>query len=329
MKLSLTQSLLLLGAVVLLALLVHAWWSVRRAAPRQGEAAEPEQRVEPSLGEPPDPVAEAMTAAELPAQPTVAPVLRPVPVRRVVRLDALVDAIVPLTVEAPVAGEMALAHLPHSWRAGSKPMHIEGLNRDTEAWELPQAEQVYTEFQAGVQLANRKGPLNEIEYSEFVQKVQAFAEAVGAMADFPDMLEVVARARELDDFANPLDAQIGLNLRASDASWSVSFVQQCAAAHGFVLVIFISALGHISGGHFNPAVSTGLLITGKIKPVEWGAYVVTQLVGATLGVDEKQLSAPPPMAKAATASTKTTVRPSTATRSMSPRNTRSRRPTIR
>ena len=55
-----------------------------------------------------------------------------------------------------------------------------------------------------------------------------------------------------------------------------------AAAHGFVLVIFISALGHISGGHFNPAVSTGLLITGKIKPVEWGAYVVTQLVGATV-----------------------------------------------
>ena len=46
-----------------------------------------------------------------------------------------------------------------------------------------------------------------------------------------------------------------------------------AAAHGFVLVIFISALGHISGGHFNPAVSTGLLVTGKIKPVEWAAYV--------------------------------------------------------
>ena len=44
----------------------------------------------------------------------------------------------------------------------------------------------------------------------------------------------------------------------------------------------VSALGHISGGHFNPAVSTALLVTRKIKPVDWAAYVVVQLVGATV-----------------------------------------------
>ncbi len=55
-----------------------------------------------------------------------------------------------------------------------------------------------------------------------------------------------------------------------------------AAAHGFVIAVMVSALGHISGGHFNPAVSTALLITRKIKPVDWAAYVVVQLVGATV-----------------------------------------------
>ncbi len=60
-----------------------------------------------------------------------------------------------------------------------------------------------------------------------------------------------------------------------------------AAAHGFVIAVMVSALGHISGGHFNPAVSTALLITRKIKPVDWAAYVVVQLVGATVGRKEQ------------------------------------------
>ena len=55
-----------------------------------------------------------------------------------------------------------------------------------------------------------------------------------------------------------------------------------AAAHGFVIAVMVSGLGHISGGHFNPAVSTALLATRKIKPVEWGAYVVAQLAGAAV-----------------------------------------------
>jgi hypothetical protein len=67
-----------------------------------------------------------------------------------------------------------------------------------------------------------------------VQKVQAFAEAVGAMADFPDMLEVVARARELDGLSGPLDAQLAVTLRSKGAAWSVGYLQQAAARHGLV-----------------------------------------------------------------------------------------------
>ncbi len=53
-----------------------------------------------------------------------------------------------------------------------------------------------------------------------------------------------------------------------------------ALAHGFALATMVSAFGHISGGHFNPAVSTGLLITGKMKPEEFISYIIAQLLGA-------------------------------------------------
>jgi aquaporin TIP len=55
-----------------------------------------------------------------------------------------------------------------------------------------------------------------------------------------------------------------------------------AAAHGLILAIMVSALGHISGGHFNPAVTFGFLITGRIVPLLAGAYWVAQFLGATL-----------------------------------------------
>jgi aquaporin Z len=53
-------------------------------------------------------------------------------------------------------------------------------------------------------------------------------------------------------------------------------------AIGFVLMVMVFAGGHISGGHYNPAVSTGVLVRGKLAPNEWVAYVVTQLVAAAL-----------------------------------------------
>jgi hypothetical protein len=97
-----------------------------------------------------------------------------------------------------------------------------------------QAGQQYRELQAGVQLANRHGALNEIEYSEFVQKLQPFADSVGAAAEFPDMLDVVARAKELDHFAIQHDAQLAVQLVARSAPWSVAYLQQATLKHGFL-----------------------------------------------------------------------------------------------
>ncbi|HYY34290.1 MAG TPA: aquaporin [Gaiellaceae bacterium] len=55
-----------------------------------------------------------------------------------------------------------------------------------------------------------------------------------------------------------------------------------AAAHGLILAIMVTALGHISGGHFNPAVTFGFLITGRIVAGLAAMYWAAQLAGATL-----------------------------------------------
>jgi len=55
-----------------------------------------------------------------------------------------------------------------------------------------------------------------------------------------------------------------------------------AMAHGLALAVMISCVGHISGGHFNPAVTTGFLVTGRMSAGEGAVYIISQLLGATL-----------------------------------------------
>jgi MIP family channel proteins len=55
-----------------------------------------------------------------------------------------------------------------------------------------------------------------------------------------------------------------------------------ALAHGLALAVLVSALGPISGGHFNPAVTFAVWITGRIEPIRAALYVLAQLVGALL-----------------------------------------------
>jgi hypothetical protein len=239
---SLQMWLAVLGGLVLAAVIAHGAWQ-QRSGRRARESDGTESNfapLEPNSGaEPLEPADTELTRpAELSDEELAPPpVLRPpVPRRQVFapRIDGLIDAIVLLQLEAPVSGEALISHLPPTRRAGGKPFAIEGRNQATGEWESPATETWYTELQAGVQMANRLGPLNEIEYSEFVQKIQAFADALGATPDVPDMLDVVARARELDGFAGDHDAQLAMRLHASRGPWPLGWVLQHTQRHGFV-----------------------------------------------------------------------------------------------
>jgi len=53
-------------------------------------------------------------------------------------------------------------------------------------------------------------------------------------------------------------------------------------AFGLTVVTMAYAVGHISGAHFNPAVTLGLLAGGRIKAADVAPYIVAQLIGAVL-----------------------------------------------
>jgi aquaporin Z len=53
-------------------------------------------------------------------------------------------------------------------------------------------------------------------------------------------------------------------------------------AIGSILMVVVFAGGHVSGGHYNPAVSTAVFLRGKIKSHEYLAYILTQFIAAAL-----------------------------------------------
>lgn len=56
-----------------------------------------------------------------------------------------------------------------------------------------------------------------------------------------------------------------------------------AIAHGLAIATMVSAMGHISGAHFNPAVTVGAWVTQKIGSRDALGYIGAQLAGGTVG----------------------------------------------
>ena len=258
---SLQVGLAVAGGLVLGGVIAYNTWNARRNEPRQaqpgdgaGPRADAMERAEPTIDGAPlttertEPVLDGELRMPVPSRSdfavpdtaqadfasTTTLAMLPLP-DRTPHLDALIDVIAPIALDGRVvSGDAVLAALPPTRRVGSKRFMVEGQSEATGDWEPPAAGKRYTALRAGVQLANRTGALNEIEYSDFVVKTERFADTVGGAADLPDMLHEVARARELDQFASEHDAQLGFTLRARGAAWSPGFVQQQAARLGFV-----------------------------------------------------------------------------------------------
>ncbi|MDQ3059763.1 MAG: cell division protein FtsZ [Pseudomonadota bacterium] len=262
MSSTLQISLAVGGGLVLAGVVAHGAWSARKNLPKQPA---PEPAPTPLPAQPPvfresQPAAPAPAAvpAQAPETARAVPLMQPddtmarrqepsfeadsnlaglaemTALEKKPGLDVLIDAIASVSLESVISGEAALAAMPSTRRVGSKPFGVEGLSVASTEWEFPAAGQRYSAFQCGVQLANRTGALNQIEYSEFVIKTRAFADAIGGEAQFPEMLDEVARARELDQFASDHDAQLSMTLQAMDTAWSPGYVQQCAGRLGFV-----------------------------------------------------------------------------------------------
>ena len=215
---------------------------VLRQEPRFDAA--PAAKAEPSFGAPPAaPVSDAPVHAEpslgdSPAEPVPAPAAEPVQEvsaaseQATSLVDPLIDCLLPLSLEAPVRGDKILPVLQTLRLVGNKPVHFIGLHVNGD-WEPITHGGVYTKMQGGVQLASRSTALNELEYSELVTRLRGVADEIGAEPEVPDMMEVMAEARNLHRFVAGHDAQLGVNLHTNGAPWAISTLLFALEEQGF------------------------------------------------------------------------------------------------
>jgi MIP family channel proteins len=56
-----------------------------------------------------------------------------------------------------------------------------------------------------------------------------------------------------------------------------------ALSFGFASYVMVYAVGSMSGGHLNPAITTAFLFSGSLSVIEWGLYVIAQMLGGIAG----------------------------------------------
>ena len=74
-------------------------------------------------------------------------------------------------------------------------------------------------------------------------------------------------------------AVLAAGFMSGDVHMGIGFAG-VALAFGLTVVVMAYAVGHVSGGHFNPAVTLGLAAAKRFAWKDTGAYIVTQVVGA-------------------------------------------------
>ena len=151
---------------------------------------------------------------------------------RELSVDDLIDCVIPLEFEAPIRGEKLLQEVAELKYVGKKPVHFIGLTHEGKRDEIAHGG-VYTSIFAGVQLVTRSGPLNELEYSEFVSKLREIADRLNAHSDIPDMNRVMSNARELHQFVAEHDAQLSVNVLSNGAPWDITTLLGALEKQGF------------------------------------------------------------------------------------------------
>ena len=189
--------------------------SGERFEPRIGDAAEPQLESDEPMFLHPESVQTHPAVREIPAAPLV---------------DPVIHAVMTLVLDSAIPGEKWLQAMHSLRHAGRHQVVLEGETAFGPT--ALDAAQRYSTVRVGVQLANRSGALNEIEFSEFVAALQQQAEALGAVCEAPDMMETIAAARALDARCAPLDALIGINVACPQGSWPVSRVVEVARNFG-------------------------------------------------------------------------------------------------
>ena len=194
----------------------------------------PAESVEPVAGEAAAPASAHDTHAE-PAEPAepVLPAATTISSAPPAIVDRRIDCIVPIRLGGSLPGDKILpaAQLAprgqqaraYRRQAGRRPVGVAAERRALRG------------AARGRAAREPQRCAERLEFSEFVTGVQQFADAIDGAPEFPDMMETVAMARELDAFAAQCDAQLSINVMSDGAPWSANYVQAVASQDGLLL----------------------------------------------------------------------------------------------
>ncbi len=198
--------LILLGVVLILIVLLFNWWQDRRIRQKMQEHF-PEREQDPLMGGVPavtgrrepgfglrDPVEEL--AADDPAE-----------------VDPTTEVVIDISFAQAVASAQLHSAIQSLQKAGSKPVRIFAEREGGGHRARLRPNEDYVSMQLSVLLANRSGPLTDIEWSHLWTMAQRLAERFDGVIEAPEQEDVMQRAKELDDLCAHLDAQVGLTLR--------------------------------------------------------------------------------------------------------------------
>ncbi len=124
------------------------------------------------------------------------------------------DYLIEFALAAPQSGERLIALTAQHRRAGAKPLAFDGL-LTSGSWIALAPGYVYSAIRAGILLANRGGPLNAMEFSDFGNLTQELATQLDCDAVPKEMRQVLNQARDLDRRCGELDAQLGITVQTA------------------------------------------------------------------------------------------------------------------
>lgn len=201
--------LIILGIVLILVVLLFNWWQDRQIRQKMQEHF-PEREQDPLMGgnqtmpgrrEPgfglhePEQEQEGDDAAEV--DPTTEVVID------IVFAQAAPSATLHTAIQSLV-------------KPGNKPVRIFAEREGGGHRARLRPSEAYVSMQLAVLLANRSGPLTDIEWSQLWTAAQGLAERFDGAIEAPEQSQVLMRAAELDQLCAALDAQVGLILRLHD-----------------------------------------------------------------------------------------------------------------
>ena len=252
-------NLIIIGAIIIAGVAIFNWVqqiqyqrNVKKAFEHDHEDAllkpskfvSREERIEPKFSHQPNksefepiaPIAPEDNPTTTPTNVTVTPAQDQKPIQ----IDSVINYVTSINATDLITHDKLTELLQQKFDFG-KPVVWFGLNRDSQAWEEITIETLhgrgfYSQLKGCLQLADRAGPVSEVNLSKFRDMVEDFASQLNVNAECPDIGQSHTNAIALDKFCADVDVVLGINVVSKDGGAFVGTkIRAMAEASGFKL----------------------------------------------------------------------------------------------